>query len=187
MRIGQASQYYADYLEKLREQRNYLLRKKEEQQKEPGKAPNTDIIDLQIKEIDENSEKIRIFTQKLQEAKMNLENMEHDKEAIEDEKEKWEDEIKCFEIFHRISRGDRVPPQDEKKLMEFSTEMYQAAKNLAMMNRKKDPKEYDSLWEEEPEEDEEPMDVDDRAVPIDEPQLTEVKVQMEPAMDAPAE
>lgn len=39
-----------------------------------------------------------------------------------------EDMAKCLEIARRISRGDKVPAQDEKKLMDFNMEIYQIAK-----------------------------------------------------------
>lgn len=62
-----------------------------------------------------------------------------------------EDMAKCLEIARRISRGDKVPAQDEKKLMEFNMEIYQIAKNMAVMNLNKKHKEWESLWEDEEE------------------------------------
>ena len=47
--------------------------------------------------------------------------------------------------------GDIVPPTDEKKRMEYSMELYQSAKNIGALMKKKESKEYDSLWEEEEE------------------------------------
>ena len=59
-------------------------------------------------------------------------------------------------------KGGIVPPTDEKKLMEFSMEMYQAAKNIGAMVKQREKEEYDSLWEEEePKEYEDPMEVAD--------------------------
>jgi len=53
-----------------------------------------------------------------------------------------------------------VPASDEKKLMEFSMEMYQAAKNIGAMAKEKE--EYDTLWEEEEEKEyEDPNEVAD--------------------------
>ncbi len=53
-----------------------------------------------------------------------------------------------MELFRRISNGDKVPPADEQKLLEFSQELYMAAKNMAAM-KKEQGKEYDSLWGDE--------------------------------------
>ncbi len=69
-------------------------------------------------------------------------------EAME---EAAEDMGKVFTIFRRIANGDIVPPQDEKKLMEYSMEMYQMAKTAAMAAKNDDPKEYDSVDKEEEE------------------------------------
>lgn len=66
-------------------------------------------------------------------------------EAME---KQMEEQSKAMEIARRIAKGGIVPPQDEKKLMEFSSEMYQMAKNMAMMA--KEHKKYkDSLYEDE--------------------------------------
>lgn len=71
-----------------------------------------------------------------------------------------EEMAKCLEIARRIANGDRVPAQDEKKLMDFNMEVYMAAKNMAAMNQDKKHKDYDSLWgdEEEPGESPDPME-----------------------------
>jgi len=61
-------------------------------------------------------------------------------------------------------KGGIVPPTDEKKLMEYSMELYQAAKNIGAL-AKKEKEEYKSLWDDEekkaPEED--PTEVADNA------------------------
>lgn len=56
---------------------------------------------------------------------------------------------KIIEISRRISNGDKVPPSDEKKLMEYDSGLYQAAKAAAMLHADEKHKEYDSLFEEE--------------------------------------
>lgn len=71
-------------------------------------------------------------------------------------KDAAEDMAKCLEIARRISRGDKVPVQDEKKLMDFNMEIYQIAKNMAVMNLNKKHKEWESLWEDEEEKQEYP-------------------------------
>ena len=51
----------------------------------------------------------------------------------------------------RMCAGDKVPMKDEKKLMEYDSDMYAKAKQaqIAMAAIKKRQKEYDSLWDEE--------------------------------------
>ena len=58
--------------------------------------------------------------------------------------------------------GDVVPASDERKLMEYSSELYQAAKNIGAMTKKEEREKYDSLWEDEEETVyEDPMEVAD--------------------------
>lgn len=61
------------------------------------------------------------------------------------------DLAKIMEIARRIANGDKVPATDEKKLMEFNSDLYQAAKAAALVNTEKNHKEYDSLFDEEEE------------------------------------
>ena len=63
------------------------------------------------------------------------------------------DMAKIMEVARRISSGGRVPATDEQKLMEYSMELYMAAKNLVMINKmnKKKKEEYASLWGDEEE------------------------------------
>lgn len=75
-----------------------------------------------------------------------------------------ENMAKCLEIARRISRGDRVPAQDEKKLMDFNMDIYKMAKEMAAINMDKEHKEWDSLWgEEEEKEYEDPREVSENA------------------------
>ena len=69
------------------------------------------------------------------------------------------EEAKIFETARRIAKGAKVPAKDEKKVMDYSMELYMAAKNAAMLaNMKKNKKkeEYDSLWDDEEEKSDNP-------------------------------
>lgn len=66
------------------------------------------------------------------------------KEAGED---MAEDMAKAMETARRISRGDIVPAIDEQKLMEFSQELYQMAKNMAMLHQMEEHRKDKSLYE----------------------------------------
>lgn len=69
---------------------------------------------------------------------------------------------KIMTIARRIMHGDIVPPADEKKLMEFDSDLYQMAKNAGMMARLREKRKYESLWEdEERKEYEDPAEVAD--------------------------
>ena len=54
-----------------------------------------------------------------------------------------------MEVARRIMRGAVVPAADEKKLMEYSEEMYQTAKSVGAMVRRQKKEKYDSLWGDE--------------------------------------
>lgn len=71
--------------------------------------------------------------------------MENIKEQNENADEMVEDVLKIMEIFHRIANGDIVPPKDEQKLLEYSSEMYHAAKSAAMLAENENPEEYESV------------------------------------------
>ena len=56
---------------------------------------------------------------------------------------------KVMETARRIARGDKVPSRDEKKLIEYSPDLYQMAKSAAMLNARKKHKKHKSLYEDE--------------------------------------
>lgn len=60
-----------------------------------------------------------------------------------------DDTPKVMKIARRIARGDKVPGYDERKLMEYSRELYQMAKASAMLKRTRKPKKYKSLYKDE--------------------------------------
>lgn len=70
-------------------------------------------------------------------------------EAADKNSKAFDDVAKAMEIARRIARGDIVPLKDEKKLIEFSADLYQVAKASAAMNANKKHKKYDSLYDEE--------------------------------------
>ena len=87
----------------------------------------------------------------------NIQNAEISRQQAEAVAEAAEELMKILEVFRRISKGDRVPAADEQKLLEYSSEMYMAAKNMALMAQNAEGKEHKSLWEDEAPE-EEPVD-----------------------------
>lgn len=65
-----------------------------------------------------------------------------------------QDFAKVMEIARRIANGDKVPGTDEKKLMEYNSDLYQAAKAAAIVSANKEKhKEYDSLFKDEKKQD----------------------------------
>ena len=78
-----------------------------------------------------------------------LHNMEVAKQQGDAMKETADNMGKVMAIFRRICHGDIVPQKDERMLMEYSTELYQAPKMCAAMAKNKHPKKYKSVEEEE--------------------------------------
>ena len=153
MKIGEATKIYSAKLRDLNEQRNALYEKKKAL--EEGKIEMTDdevkalgkaIDRIEIKRGNASKAMEGINTQKtlLQEA-------ESSKRAGEAAAKQAENYSKCLEVARRIARGDKVPLKDEQKLLEFSSEMYQMAKNMAAIANNEKVKKHKTLWKDEDE------------------------------------
>lgn len=83
---------------------------------------------------------------------------------------------KMMEVARRIMKGGIVPASDEKKLMEFSFEMYQTAKNIGAMVQRQKREKYDSLWgdEEEKEYDDPREAAENGTAPAGAPEVVDV-------------
>ena len=111
-------------------------------------------------------------------AEQNAEVAKQQAEACEDY---FMSQAKLMEIARRIAKGDIVPFTDEKKLMEYSNDLYQVAKQAAALSREKERKKHDSLFDDE--------DEQDHSANSDEPAFSPVnyEVKMEVPVDVPAE
>ncbi len=108
-------------------------------------ATNSDILEIS----DDAMEMLRKKAQESYEKKWaqeQAENLQQQGDAAADDAKY---RMKMLKIAMRIASGGKVPGSDEKKLMEFSPELYEMAKNSAMMA--KEHKEYDSVFEDEDE------------------------------------
>lgn len=74
------------------------------------------------------------------------------KEAAEGMSEEFGDLAKAVEIARRLMHGDIVPQSDEKFLMDFDKDMYLGAKSMQALAQNEDAKKYDSLLDDEEEE-----------------------------------
>ena len=106
----------------------------------------------------ELSEEVRAAIQEASEQRkqdneaVNMQNMLiHNANVAKQQQDAMEDTLatqaKAMEIARRIAKGGQVPPQDEQLLMEFSADMYQMAKQAAILA--KEHEKYDTLVEEE--------------------------------------
>lgn len=85
-------------------------------------------------------------------AEMYQEQLESAKEAAKAAGEGYEDMGKALEIARRMMHGDIVPSSDEKFLMDYNKDVYMAAKNMQAMAQNEKSKKYDSLLEDEEDE-----------------------------------
>ncbi len=168
MKIEEARQLYNMQIKSYREQQTILCKQKQELEHKINNTPDGKVtyaneaatLELTIKAVDEKKNEYQEYMNKLLEqwsATANMVSAEQQGEAM---KEYTEDLGKIMEVARRLMKGGIVPASDEKKLMEFSMEMYQAAKNIGAMAKEKE--EYDSLWKDEEEKTyEDPMEVAD--------------------------
>lgn len=201
MKIAEARSAYATQLSVQRGQRTQLLKQKEKLEQEKanrlsvssetsGNGVSLELSDEYLQRFTELQERIDTLTDQIKknekslddviEMEVGIANSEVAKQQGDAMEEAAEDMAKCLEIARRISRGDKVPAQDEKKLMDFNMEIYQIAKNMAVMNMNKKHKEWESLWEDEEEKQE-------YADPMETAADAEMNIAMPEGMDAAAQ
>lgn len=180
MKIKEARAAYTQQLDLLRKRQRELLKEKKAHEEQAfGAAGNVSLggdgsgggVVLELSEEyrrraqelqkkidkvkDQIDEHIKLRDEVI-EMEVGIANAEVAKQQGEAMQDYGEEMAKCLEIARRIANGDRVPAQDEKKLMDFNMEVYMAAKNMAAMNQDKEHKEYDTMWGEEKEKGENP-------------------------------
>lgn len=173
MKIAEARSIYSTQIKAYHEQHTILSKQKRELEEKIKSEENGSVIyaneaatlELTIKAVEEQKNQYQKYMDKLMQQQTAIANMEVAKQQGEAMEESVEDLGKIMEVARRLMDGDIVPPTDEKKLMEYSMELYQAAKNIGALMKKKESKEYDSLWEEEKEKNavEDPTQIADNA------------------------
>lgn len=169
MKIEQARAAYNYQIKSYHEQIHILTEKKQKLDEQIKKDPNGQelwgeeaaTLELTINKLDEKNSQYKDYMEKLMEQWSNIANLESAKQQGEAMAEYAEDMGKIMEVARRLMKGDIVPPSDERRLMEFDDELYQAAKNIGRMRKRlEEQKEHESLWEdEEPKEYEDPIEV----------------------------
>ena len=151
MKIGEAREVYSARLRALNEQRKALYEQKKAL--EDGKLEMTDeeifALGKAIDRVEFDSEKASEVLDGLNQKRMFLQNAESTKRSGKAAADAASDYSKCLEVARRIARGDKVPPKDEQKLLEFSTVMYQTSKNMAVAAHNEKIKKHKSLWGDE--------------------------------------
>lgn len=159
MKIGEARQIYSAQIKEFQQQKITLTKQKKDLEHKMSILPDgkeqyaneAATLELSYNAVSEKYEEYRNFMEKIMEQHSLLLNAESTKQQGEAMEEYALDQIKIMEVARRIGRGDIVPASDEKKLMEYSMELYMSAKNMAMLSelRDKDKEKHDSLWDDE--------------------------------------
>ena len=192
MKISEVRIQYNQQIKSYREQQVLLANRKKELEQKIRTTPDgvtvfaneAATLELQINAVNEKQDEYRDYMDKLLEQWAAVSNMESSKQQGEAMEEYYEDMGKIMEVARRIMKGGIVPAEDEKKLMEYSMELYQAAKNMGALAKERE--EYDTLWEEEPEEGEpaDPMEVADNTEAFAAgPEIVDVADTMEAAIE----
>ena len=194
MKIGEAQKAYRQQLGFLRGQKRDFVKQQEENRKKLEEARKKseeqgvtfELSDTYLEREKELQEKIDELSGQIKNSEKTLDDLIDQEVGIFNSivakqqgdamKEYGEEMAKCLEIARRISRGDHVPAQDEKKLMDFNMDIYKMAKEMAAINMEGKHKEWDSLWgEEEEKEYEDPQEASENA---------ETNVEMPEGMEA---
>ena len=190
MKIGEAQKLYRQQLSFLRKEKSDFVKQQKEnrdkmeqaRKKSEEQGVTFEFSEAYLEREKELQEKIDELSGQIKNNQKTLDDLIEQEvgifNSVDAMKEYGEEMAKCLEIARRISRGDRVPAQDEKKLMDFNMEIYQMAKEMAAMNMEGKHKEWDSLWgEEEEKEYEDPFEASQNA---------ETQVEMPEGMEAAA-
>ncbi len=185
MKIGEARQIYSGQIKAYQQQKVALSKQKQELEKKMNATQNgkelfakeAAVLELTYNAVSEKQEEYQNYMDKLMQQWTGLANVEASKQQGEAMEEYVADMGKVMEVARRLMKGDMVPATDEKKLMEYSMELYQSAKSMGAMKKLEEREEHDSLWkdEEKPAENPDPMEVaDSKTVFADGPAIVDV-------------
>lgn len=102
---------------------------------------------IQNAKLEEQNDYLERLKDMIAETNSLLEQLESSKEQTEAMEEEFEILSNCMKIAMRILHGDKVPAEDIKYLMENQPDLYKMA--MTMQYENDDPKEYDSVLEDE--------------------------------------
>lgn len=159
MKIGEAQQLYREQVQAYRAQKvslskqlqNVRSRMEHTTDKQEQYESEAAVLELSIEALNSKQTEYQDYLDELAEqycAHWNAVVAEQQGDAA---KEYAINMGKILEVARRIMKGAIVPAEDERKLMEFDYELYQAAKNIGAMAKREKKEEYDSLWKDEEE------------------------------------
>lgn len=155
MKITEAQAQYRCKAMELRKEQDELRKKKAMAERRYAYASKREdaemaaTLQLSLEENQKQLKQTQDVLAGLTEQYISIWNAEIARQQADQAKDMDEDMSKLMTIARRIANGDKVPPKDERKLLEYNEKLYMAAKNMAMMNLHKKHKKYRSLWEDE--------------------------------------
>ncbi|MCM1252839.1 MAG: hypothetical protein NC321_08450 [Clostridium sp.] len=160
MKISEAQSIYRAYRQDLINQTKTLIKQRDEAQKKFETTGSSQFseqaatLQLSIEATQEKFDENQKVLDSLTEQYAAVWNAEVSKQQADVMQDMGIELSKIMTVARRMSNGDEVPYTDEKKLLEYSDELYQAAKSAQMIHQMEEHEKYDSLWgeEEEPEE-----------------------------------
>lgn len=161
MKIGEAQQAYRGQVQAYQSQRSVLAKQLEEVKKRMKYSPETKekdeqeaaTLELTLEALDEKKDEYQEYLKQLSDRYFAYWNAEVAKQQKDASQENAQEMAKIMEVARRLMKGAIVPGADEKKLMEFSMDLYQVAKNIGAMIQRQKREKYDSLWGEKKEKD----------------------------------
>lgn len=157
LKIGEARKEYRAVISQYRDKLTELDQRRQEIQKKIDVTPDgaklyeeeAATLELSYEAVSKKQDEYRKYMDQLTEQWASLCNMKSAQQQGEAMKEYVQDLGKIMEVARRLMKGGIVPASDEKKLMDYSMEMYQAAKNIGSMIQRQKREKYDSLWDDE--------------------------------------
>lgn len=149
MKINEMKSAYSAQVQSLWAQKQSLTQTLKEQEK--GSVSNFDRVELskELKKVDAEYRAAQKGMESVMMMETAIQNSEVSRQQVKAMEKAAKMMSKMMEIYRRIASGGRVPPEDENALMNYSKELYMAAKTAAMMQEDKERKKYDTLLDEE--------------------------------------
>lgn len=172
MQIKEARGIYQSQIKSYSKTASELRQKQKELEKKIKETPNGKVVyeneavslELSLNAVEKKQNEYRDYMEKVMDKRTNVEMLVSTEQQTDSMKEAAEEQMKILEVARRLMKGAKVPQADEMKLMKFDSGLYQMAKNIGAMVQKEKQEKYDSLWDEEEENDaQNPNEVADSA------------------------
>ena len=172
MQIKEARGIYQSQIKSYSKTASELRQKQKELEKKIKETPNGKVVyeneavslELSLNAVEKKQNEYRDYMEKVMDKRTNVEMLVSTEQQTDSMKEAAEEQMKILEVARRLMKGAKVPQADEMKLMKFDSGLYQMAKNIGAMVQKEKQEKYESLWDEEEENDaQDPNEVADSA------------------------